>query len=118
MSIEAFWCISFHNGLQGPALDAGFGVVIFESGRVFGGDSNFYYNGGYQIEHGALSAKVRVKRFAHGMPSIMGLDDFVLIVEKVGTGDFNSNEFMIIGHVDGVPQTKVYVGFKRIENLP
>jgi len=118
MSIEAFWCLSFHSNNHNIPENAGFGVVIFESGRVFGGDSNFYYNGTYLLNGGNITAKVRVKRFAAGMPSITGLDDYVLIIGGLSKGSYNDDEFMVDGHVENVPQAKVYVGFKRIENLP
>ncbi|MDE3060656.1 MAG: hypothetical protein KGJ06_06565 [Pseudomonadota bacterium] len=117
MTIEAFWSLSFHSSISGNT-NAGFGVVIFESERIFGGDSSFYYNGNYKLINGDIRAAVRVKRYAPGLPSITGLDDYKLIVEKLGRGDYNGDQFMIEGHVDGVPSRKVYVGFNRIENLP
>ena len=117
MTIEAFWCVSFHGNLAGPAM-GGFGVVIFESGKIYGGDSNFYFNGSYILKNEDIKAEVKVKRFAQGMPSITGLDDYTLVVERLGKGNINGQEFMIEGHVAGAPQNKVYVGFRRIEDLP
>jgi hypothetical protein len=40
MSIEALWTMQFHN-TSGPASSAG--VVVFESGKIFGVDSCYYY---------------------------------------------------------------------------
>jgi hypothetical protein len=45
MSIEAVWAVNFIT----PVGAGGAGVVVFETGRIFGGDSYYYYIGGYLI---------------------------------------------------------------------
>ena len=49
MSVEALWSVSFQSnfGMRGD------GIVVFESGRVLGGDSVMIYTGHYRI-HGEV----------------------------------------------------------------
>jgi hypothetical protein len=48
--LEALWSVGF---ITGQGLH-GAGVVIFETGRVFGGDSYFYWVGSYRVGAGRL----------------------------------------------------------------
>ena len=62
MSIEALWTMQFHNA-SGPASSAG--VVVFESGRIFGGDSCYYYLGNYRVDGLTIHGQVKSVRFNH-----------------------------------------------------
>ena len=62
MSIEALWTMQFHN-TSGPASSAG--VVVFESGRIFGGDSCYYYVGNYRVDGLNIHGQVKSVRFNH-----------------------------------------------------
>lgn len=73
MTIEGLWTIDFFS-----KHGAGAGVIVFETGRVFGGDSSMFYIGDYEIKNGAVSGRIRV-RVHHripGLTSIAGADDF------------------------------------------
>jgi len=72
MSVEALWTNSMHAPGQ-----FGAGVVVFETERVFGGDSSMYYTGTYRISSGELTGRVRVRKH-HDIPGIVpfaGVDD-------------------------------------------
>jgi hypothetical protein len=45
MSIEALWTVTFTSNLG----VGGAGVVIFETGRLFGGDPDYIYLGEYKV---------------------------------------------------------------------
>jgi hypothetical protein len=69
--LEALWSVGFVTG-QGLY---GAGVVIFETGRVFGGDASFYWVGSYSVRGGAITGEVDVRCHREGLPFIFpGLD--------------------------------------------
>ncbi|XTI71820.1 hypothetical protein ACQAYK_08985 [Acidithiobacillus sp. AC3] len=60
MSVEALWTMHFES-LSGPRHSAG--VVVFETGRIFGGDSCYYYAGNYEIDRDVITGNVESVRF-------------------------------------------------------
>lgn len=57
----------------------GAGVIIFESGRIFGGDISYYYLGKYEIKDDMLNAKVKITHYAYEPYSIFGnLKEFTI----------------------------------------
>lgn len=115
MSIEAFWKVGFASNHN----DAGAGVVIFDSGKIYGGDSGFYYKGNYSVEGKNVTAKIRVKNYFPGFPSVFGnLKEFTLIFDMpVTAGDINGSQFMINGYMEENPKNHINIGFTRIESL-
>ena len=52
------------------------------SGRVFGGDANFFWVGSYELENGKLLVELDVKNFSGFKQSVFGpLDQFKLKIE-------------------------------------
>ncbi len=61
MSVEGLWTADFE-------VLAGWrngGVVVLETGRIFGGDSQYYYLGKYEVSRGTMTGKVSVTHY-HG----------------------------------------------------
>jgi T3SS negative regulator,GrlR len=60
------WTIRF------GALDQelGAGILVFETGRAFGGDSCFAYTGNYSVDGGLLAGHLRISRHSDGLPAI------------------------------------------------
>jgi hypothetical protein len=56
MSIEALWALRFQLRDKGQ----GGGVIVFESGRLFGGDSSYVYTGHYTVSAGHIEATATV----------------------------------------------------------
>lgn len=56
-SIEACWTVRFGD----PQAFNG-GVIVLESGRLYGGDSGFAYLGHYDVIDGTISGSLRVVR--------------------------------------------------------
>ena len=60
-TLEALWTVEFevaggwHNG----------GVLVFETQRVFGGDSQYYYLGTFFVGRGSINVELRVTHY-HG----------------------------------------------------
>jgi len=92
--MEGFWTVQFH-GVEG----FGAGVITLIGGQVFGGDSAFLYTGTYASDQDHLNANVHVSRYAQGMPSVMGRDQFDLTL----TGKLSSNVINAVGTIPGTP---------------
>lgn len=74
MSIEALWSVQF----AGPVGSSG-GVVIFETGKLFGGDSQYYWIGTYTEQSGAIVADLDVHHYSGPPYSAFGpMTDFKL----------------------------------------
>jgi len=83
--LEGFWIVQFA-GMEGK----GGGVVLFERGKVFGGDSGFTYIGTCEEVDGKARAKVLVQNFDPLIGNVLGIKgDFWLHLELAPSG---SNE--------------------------
>ena len=80
--VDGFWIIQYE-GMQGN----GGGVVLFTKGKVFGGDTGYYYLGSYESRGNSVTARIAVRNFIPSIPSVVGI-----------TGDF---ELSIVGTVEG-----------------
>lgn len=61
MSVEALYAVRFgHAGA--PNFGTNGGVVVLETGRLFGGDSWFAYTGTYTLNGGTVSGQIHVLR--------------------------------------------------------
>ena len=61
MSVEALWTVEFQS-VDGWMNG---GVIVLESGRAFGGDSQFYYTGKYRVKSDAIYGSLRIDHY-HG----------------------------------------------------
>ncbi len=110
--LEALWSVQFAT----PDGNAGGGVVIFETGRILGGDTSFYYVGTYEDvkEDGILNARIRVRRHWPGLPSMFGLEDFELTL----TGKVQPDNFGLVGSLVTDPSQKMAVQLNHVADLP
>lgn len=94
----------------------GNGVVVFETSRVFGGDSTMIYVGNYQVENGLIQSKININNYAHvpGMSSVVNLDSFNLQV----TGEIDSKEMVLSGYVVEDSSRKITIKTLRRAELP
>lgn len=65
--IEGLWSVHFksQNG-------EGAGVVVFETGRILGGDSNFIYLGQYNVIEKIVYMSGEIRHYAFNTSSIFG----------------------------------------------
>ncbi len=68
MDIDGFWTVHF----SGTEI-LGSGVVIFSKGKLFGGETGFYYIGTYTSEGNVLKARVMIRNFDPSTPSGFGI---------------------------------------------
>ncbi len=118
-SIEALWSIVFASNVQllPGQPSAGGGIVVFETGRVFGGDSTMIYVGRYRFppESKHLEAEVEVNRFLAGGVSVFGaIDHFHLKL----TGQYQRDRFVMEGHMVENPAQRIAIEFVRRAELP
>lgn len=108
--IEALWTVEFVSNAGGY----GGGAVVFETNRLFGGDSQYYYLGTYNISNGRVNAELDVIHFAGEPESIFdSAKHFSLNVE----GELG-NPMDLTGHVVGSPNLTISLNFTRRADLP
>lgn len=110
--IEALWSVVF----QSNSNILGTGVAVFETGRVFGGDSMMIYTGSYEIKDGKVSANLSVRAYAQpqNMVSAVGLNQFNLRV----TGNVGRDKLILTGQVVEDPTKILVIEATRQAELP
>lgn len=68
MSVDGFWTMRF----EGPQV-AGTGVVMMKGGKVYGGETGFYYIGNYESDGNVFKARIAVRNFDPAIPSGFGI---------------------------------------------
>src|SRR6266436_9114326 len=69
--VDGFWTAEF---IGIPGLVGG-GVVVLSKGKLVGGDSQYYYTGGYTEENGTFEARVNVTAFVAQPMSAFGTNE-------------------------------------------
>jgi hypothetical protein len=117
--LEALWSVEFVAPGQNN-INAG--VVIFETNRLFGGDSWYYYKGTYAGENEKLTAQLKSTHYAGplGSPSMGNRPEGTYLFKEIRHGqDQNGNRTIDIeGTVVEVPGAKVFARLTWRANLP
>jgi hypothetical protein len=111
MTIEALWAVNFAS----PLGAAGSGVVVFETGRIFGGDSLYYYIGDYVVSVNTVRGKVEVIHYSGPPLNIFGLIDRMTLQYE---GQIRGDTMEATGIDPTNPQRRVTMQFRRLANLP
>lgn len=109
--LEALWSVEFVSNVQ----SFGAGVAVLETGRVLGGDAQYFYVGTYQVENAIANAEVKVTHYAGQPNSIFGqAKQFTLKL----SGKPGSAYFELYGHV--VENSALLIGMRltRRADLP
>jgi hypothetical protein len=88
MSVEALYAVRFgHAGT--PNLGLNGGVVVLETGRLFGGDSWYAYTGSYQLSGSTVTGQLHAVRHNHqpGTESAWGTQENEFDVQFTATGN-------------------------------
>lgn len=109
---EALWSISFESdtGIGGD------GIVVFETERIFGGDSAMIYTGEYRIKENYVRVRAHVKRYSSppGMAPVFGFNEFTLEVN----GEYDENHMTLKGLVAEDPRRAIMMKLVRRAELP
>ena len=109
--IEGLWSVEFSSNTG----DFGAGIVVFETNRVFGGDSQYYYLGTYVVQNGIIEGSVKVTHFANEPYSIFGEEkEFYLSIK----GKISNQVFETQGYRVDKPDLRIGVRFTKQAELP
>jgi hypothetical protein len=118
MSVEALWTVNFGSNLGA----AGNGVAVFETGRLFGGDTDYTYVGNYDVTPDGkhINADLDIANYSGRLSSIFGpLAQFKLHIEAAIPKDDGIGSFMQAqGYVVGAPQAKIALTLTKRAQLP
>jgi hypothetical protein len=80
----------------------GGGVVVFQNGRLLGGDGTYYYTGHFALTGDAFQATLTVSPFIEGAESVFKTVGQVLTLELTGS---RTQEGRVVaqGHPRGMP---------------
>jgi len=110
--LEALWSMEFrsNSGFEGA------GVVVFETGRIFGGDAQYYYVGKYDLKDDVLDADVVIDRYSDGPGSIFDTNEqkFELKIQ----GKVEVPTVIAVGHRTDNPSMQLEVRLTKRAELP
>lgn len=118
-SVEALWAAYFGDA-NSPILQPGIsnaGVVVLETGRVFGGDVQFYYLGEYTVTGDTIRAKITCQYFnGPGYTAFGPVTKGSFDVEMEGTRSGDQITGMMWSPDN--PQAKLPILLKHLAPLP
>jgi hypothetical protein len=107
--INGLWIVQFH----GPQGNGG-GIVVLIDGRVYGGDSGFYYLGSYELKDASFKGRVMVKNFDPALPNVLGIvGDFELLLE----GTVQGPSIVGTGALASAPNARIVVRLTKRSDL-
>lgn len=121
MSIEGMWG-AFFGDRAVPGQRPNRGVMIFESGKVFGGDSVVAYLGEYSVKDGRLHGSARVWSYDKG--DVGGMTAFgrptPVDVRIIMEGAIDDQQGIAQGFIweSDNPAQRLPITLRRISDLP
>jgi T3SS negative regulator,GrlR len=113
--IEGLWSVKFMSNNR----DYGAGVVVFETSRVFGGDSNFIYLGHYgTIRDGVLTGTIEVRQYGFSNFSIFGPVPWGTSFTLEFSGEIGEDRIEGEGFVRESPDRRAAFVFEKQADLP
>lgn len=119
MSIEALWAVQF-TGVHGIRQPKSGGVIVLESGRIFGGDSWCWYTGKYERHAtGLYTFQIDVGvHFTEGGQSIFGGPLVPLTLDGDVRVSDDQRTMTAKLTVDGSPANIVHASLTWVAPLP
>jgi hypothetical protein len=120
MSIEALWAVQF-TGANGVRFAKSGGVIVLETGRIFGGDTWMWYTGAYKrlTEDGKYSISLQTGiHFTEGGGSIFGGP--LKAQRYTGEAQVSADQKSMTAKltVEGDPQMALNSTLTRVAELP
>ena len=92
----------------------GTGVVIFDGGRLHGGDASYFYKGKFRLDDSRIIATVDVVHYAGQPNSVFGpAREFRLTLNGV----INPQGFSLAGQVADHPTLMINIDVRKISDL-
>ena len=99
--MEGLWTAEFGSGTG----MFGSGVAVFREGKIFGGDSTYYYIGEYSLRGNTFEATLKIFPFIEGAESVFRTRGQALTLTLVGTVT-GKGQATAQGYPEGMPQLK------------
>ena len=115
--LDALWSVTFASNVKQPAIEHAIGgVVVLDSGRLLGGDQQFFYVGTVQERNGKLEAEIGVENYR---PEFAGQSVFGKVDRfKVRlTGPSDTKRMYLKGTMVGSPDLELFVELVRRAEL-
>ncbi len=109
--LEALWSVEFVT----PQGAEGAGVAIFETGRIFGGDSNYYYVGKFDLDGDVAHGIVEVTHYNGPPNTVFGPANRIQVVVS---GQVQVPIMDLHGHLVGNPNQKIIIRCTKRAELP
>lgn len=98
--INGLWSVQFSSS----SGSFGGGIVVFQNGKVYGGDLGYYYIGSYKIEDDLISGEVAVANYSGAPHSVFGpINNFKLVL----SGKVHSTNMTLNGNLVGQPNMTI-----------
>ena len=111
MKLDALWSIEYATNHG----DFGTGVVVMVAGHLYGGDSNFCYQGEYSLEGDELEGRIILKLHA-GQPFPACSVEETITIRLAG--NLKDSELEITGILEHDPTIKLFIHLTRQSELP
>ena len=114
-SIEALWSVKFESSRG----FGGHGVVVFETGRLFGGDISWYYTGHFETNGKRVKAQVKVDFHGEPLEAVTGhVPGQAFEIDLRARISDDGTEITGHGDVVGDPEQVMQFSLKRLADLP
>ncbi len=110
--IDGFWTVEF----EGVPNFLGGAVAVLTKNRIFGGDSQYYYSGFYEVKSGALTALIQVAAFIPGATTVFGSRDRSFSIQISGNADGQTITGLAVR--SDMPTHKLNVILRKRAELP
>lgn len=111
--LEGLWSIRFESNI--PNLHHwGNGIVVWETQRILGGDSQFYYIGNYIVKDAIVTGDLEITAFCPVAISVLGPSRKIKFQGKVISG----NQIVCHGSATENPEIKIKINCEKRSGLP
>ena len=109
--VEALWTFKF---ITNESV-VGAGVAVLETGRVFGGDSEYYFVGTYQIHGGEITVEVESTHYGQTPHSMFGP---AKVLNLRFSGPLKQPTTVLQGNLVEAPEKRMSLHLTRQAELP
>ena len=107
---DGLWTVEFISTIQ----RYGRGVLVFNQGRLLGGDDGYYYSGNCDIHEKKIQGSVNVIKYDKNSISVFGnISHFQLTF----SGEIDENRFEAVGKIANNPQAQIKIIGTKKEDL-
>ena len=120
MNVEALWIARFGDSTT-PTLIPGLtnaGVMVLETGRIYGGDAKYYYIGNYNISGDNITAVAKSTHFNGPRTDVFGGNGPQFLVKLVGRISESGNQIAGYIYQEGRENERIAILLEKKEALP